>query len=71
MRYLITSRASGREHLLDQPAYEKKSKTLGFKRKYAIVEMPERRIAKPIELQLPVEDKKKKRVEEPKTETND
>ena len=71
MKYIITSRATGREHVIDQAAFDLMSQKLGFRRKYDVTQIEERRVKKPIELNLPIVDKRKKRVEEPKTEEND
>ena len=71
MKYILTSRETGREHTVNQEAFDLLSQKHGFKRKYDVTPIEERKIKKPIELILPVEDKRRKRVEEPKTESND
>lgn len=71
MRYILTSRPTGKEHVVDQETFDILSQKHGFKRKYDVTPIEERKVKKPIELNLPVVDKRKKRVEEPKTEEND
>ena len=71
MKYILTSRATGREHTVNQAAFDLLSQKQGFKRKYDVTPIEERKVNKPIELNMPIEDKRKKRVEEPKTEIND
>ena len=78
MRYILTSKTTGKDHLVNEATFQKMSKHHAFHRKYTVEKIADRKeVPKPQELKIPIElkepivDKRKKRVEEPKTESND
>jgi hypothetical protein len=76
MRYILTSRSTGKDHLVDQPTLKRMAKHHSFHRRYIVQEIGDRvevpqELKEPIDIDMAVVDKRKKRVEEPKTENND
>jgi len=71
MNYILISKNTQREHLVDEKTYQMMRKKTNFHRKYDVQPIAVKKVGKPIELVEPTVYRRKKRVEEPKTEEND